>query len=175
MTTAKHAEAQPVLEREAPLLDSILDRTDKAKPAAPMPTVGMVFGQLVGFNKLGVPLVDVVDLGLTACEAVTTVELSEQDVGRKVVIGLAGLQAVQPVVLGMLEPVLRSNTPEPGTMDLVVDGRAVTIEAEREIELRCGDAAIILSADGRITLRGTYITSHASATQRILGGSVNVN
>jgi uncharacterized protein (DUF2345 family) len=56
-----------------------------------------------------------------------------------------------------------------------VDGERVVLQAEHEIELRCGEAAIVLSADGRITLRGTYITSHASATQRILGGSVNVN
>jgi hypothetical protein len=61
------------------------------------------------------------------------------------------------------------------TLDLIVDGRHIVLQAEREIELRCGDAAIILSADGHIQLRGTYITSHASATQRILGGSINMN
>ncbi len=56
-----------------------------------------------------------------------------------------------------------------------MDGERVVLRAEHEIELRCGEAALILNADGRIQLRGTYITSHASATQRILGGSVNVN
>ena len=90
-------------------------------------------------------------------------------------MGLAGFEHAQLVVLGLLEPVLKSNAPSPGLLDVVVDGRSVVIEAEQEIELRCGEAAIILSADGHITLRGTYITSHASATQRILGGSVNVN
>ncbi|XLV72947.1 hypothetical protein ACKZDW_10540 [Ralstonia syzygii subsp. celebesensis] len=56
-----------------------------------------------------------------------------------------------------------------------VDGQRVVLSAEQEIELRCGEAAIILTADGQIQLRGNYITSYATATQRILGGSVNLN
>ncbi|WP_229417946.1 hypothetical protein [Pseudoduganella buxea] len=63
----------------------------------------------------------------------------------------------------------------PLAADVLLDGERVVLEAAHEIELRCGEAALILSADGRIELRGTYITSQASATQRILGGSVNVN
>jgi hypothetical protein len=56
-----------------------------------------------------------------------------------------------------------------------VDGQRHVVEAAQEIELRCGEAAIVLFADGRIQLRGTYITSHASATQRLVGGSVHLN
>lgn len=59
--------------------------------------------------------------------------------------------------------------------EALIDGERVVLNAQHEIELRCGDAAIVLSADGRIEFRGTYITSQASATQRILGGSVNIN
>jgi mannose-6-phosphate isomerase class I len=58
---------------------------------------------------------------------------------------------------------------------ITVDGHREVIEAAQELELRCGEACIVLTADGRIQLRGTYITSHASATQRIVGGSVHVN
>jgi len=57
----------------------------------------------------------------------------------------------------------------------IADGERVLIEAENEIELRCGEAAIILTKDGRILLRGAYISSHASATQRIRGGSIQIN
>jgi hypothetical protein len=60
-------------------------------------------------------------------------------------------------------------------LTLTVDGHREVIEAAHELELRCGEAAIVLTADGRIQLRGTYITSHASATQRIVGASVHVN
>jgi hypothetical protein len=61
------------------------------------------------------------------------------------------------------------------SQEISVDGQRQVIHATEEIELRCGEAAIVLTADGHIQLRGTYITSQASATQRILGGSVNVN
>lgn len=58
---------------------------------------------------------------------------------------------------------------------VTVEGHREVIEAARELELRCGEACILLTADGRIQLRGTYITSYATATQRIVGGSVHVN
>jgi hypothetical protein len=32
-----------------------------------------------------------------------------------------------------------------------------------------------MEKDGHIIIRGTYVTSHASATNRIRGGSVNLN
>ncbi|MBB3281116.1 hypothetical protein FUT87_13750 [Mitsuaria sp. TWR114] len=63
----------------------------------------------------------------------------------------------------------------PEGIEITVDGHREVIEAAEELELRCGEACIVLTADGRIQLRGTYITSHASATQRIVGGSVHVN
>ncbi|NHZ44602.1 hypothetical protein [Massilia aquatica] len=50
---------------------------------------------------------------------------------------------------------------------------APVIGGGAEIELRCGNAALIMSADGRIQLRDTYITSYTSETELILGGSVN--
>ena len=34
---------------------------------------------------------------------------------------------------------------------------------------------MIMEKDGHITIRGTYVTSHASAANRIRGGSVNLN
>jgi len=49
------------------------------------------------------------------------------------------------------------------------------IDAGKSLEIRCGKAVILLEADGTIKINGTYITSHASATHRILGGSVNIN
>jgi ketosteroid isomerase-like protein len=59
--------------------------------------------------------------------------------------------------------------------EVLVDRQRIVIEAGEELELRCGEAAIILTADGRILQRGTYISSDASATQRIRGGSVQIN
>ena len=55
------------------------------------------------------------------------------------------------------------------------DGERVVITGRERIELRCGKATIIMEKDGHITIRGTYLVSHASAANRIRGGSVNLN
>jgi hypothetical protein len=55
------------------------------------------------------------------------------------------------------------------------NGQRVVIEAQGELELRCGESVILLSQDGSIQIRGAYLTSHATASQRIRGGSVQIN
>ncbi len=52
---------------------------------------------------------------------------------------------------------------------------ACRIIADERLELRCGKATILMERDGRITIRGSHITSHASGAQRIRGGSINLN
>jgi hypothetical protein len=99
----------------------------------------------------------------------TLVPVGDADLGRWVAINACAGQPSRWVLMGYVMQ------PHPLNVDVRVDGQSVSVKAQNEIELRCGQAAIVLTADGRITLRGTYITSHASATQRILGGSVNLN
>jgi hypothetical protein len=79
------------------------------------------------------------------------------------------------LLLGPVWQAPAAPAPATPTPTLTADGQRHVVEAAQEIELRCGEAAIVLTADGRIQLRGTYITSHASATQRLVGGSVHVN
>jgi hypothetical protein len=79
--------------------------------------------------------------------------------------------ASRPLIVGrIVDPSRRSPTP-----NVIRDGELVQITAQERIELRCGKATIILEKDGHITIRGTYVTSHASAANRIRGGSVNLN
>jgi hypothetical protein len=106
---------------------------------------------------------------LTASHLGHGVALSLLDSGAALVLGLlwqAGAAATEPAAAG---------DPASTALAVTIDGHREVIEAAQELELRCGDACIVLTADGRIQLRGTYITSHATATQRIVGGSVHVN
>ena len=74
-----------------------------------------------------------------------------------------------PLIIGrIVDPARKPSAPQ-----VVRDGERVRITGEERIELRCGKATIIMEKDGRITIRGSYVTSHASATNRIRGGSVN--
>ena len=63
----------------------------------------------------------------------------------------------------------------PRLTEVSQDGEAVHITAERELVLTCGDASIRMTSDGRITLRGERIVSHAKGANRVRGGSVHLN
>lgn len=56
-----------------------------------------------------------------------------------------------------------------------VDGMRVVIRGYEEIVLECGEATIILKANGKIVIRGVEIESHAMGLNRIKGGGVKVN
>ena len=60
-------------------------------------------------------------------------------------------------------------------LPLSLDGETCLIEAKEELVLRCGEASITLSKNGKIAIRGKYILNRATGVNRILGGSVQVN
>lgn len=132
---------------------------------------GVVIGILLGFDA-GVPLV--VFPGNprdTALPARSLADLTSLVIGTEVALLFEGGDATRPLIVGrIVEPERRSSTPT-----VVRDGDRVRITGQERIELRCGKATIIMEKDGHITIRGTYVTSHASAANRIRGGSVNLN
>ncbi|MBB4275382.1 DUF6484 domain-containing protein [Rhizobium mongolense] len=132
---------------------------------------GVVIGVLLGFDA-GAPLV--VFPGNprdTALPARSLADLTSAMIGAEVALLFEGGDAMRPLIVGrIVEPARKSSTP-----NVIRDGERVRITGEERIELRCGKATIIMEKDGHITIRGTYVTSHASAANRIRGGSVNLN
>lgn len=51
----------------------------------------------------------------------------------------------------------------------------LVLEARSRLTLRVGDGSITLGGDGRILLKGRDLVSHAARTNRIRGGSVEIN
>jgi hypothetical protein len=51
----------------------------------------------------------------------------------------------------------------------------VVLEADREIELRCGKASLLLRHDGQIVMRGVHMRNEATGVQKIRGGKVQIN
>jgi hypothetical protein len=182
-SAASQAAPASPLEADESLLHKIIAGTSADKNAGAMPrnANGIATGSLAGLADDGTPLVSIAAWGLNSIPARTLAPVEAARIGEAVALGFESGDPLRPLILGfMLAPAAPPALPviqhEPApAMDALIDGERVVLYAEQEIELRCGDAALILSADGRIQLRGTYITSHASATQRILGGSVNVN
>lgn len=56
-----------------------------------------------------------------------------------------------------------------------VDGETVTLDAKKEIVLRCGKASITLTSAGKVLIRGAYLLNRSSGVNRIKGGSVQIN
>ncbi|MFE0018415.1 DUF6484 domain-containing protein [Mesorhizobium sp. NPDC059054] len=132
---------------------------------------GVVIGIFLGFDS-GVPLV--VFPGNpqeTAVAARSLTELASDEIGAEVALLFQDGDPGRPLIVGrVVEPMRKVSSPQ-----IIRDGERVCIIGEERIELRCGEATILMEKDGRIIIRGTYVTSQASATNRIRGGSIDLN
>ena len=63
----------------------------------------------------------------------------------------------------------------PGELEVIVDGETLHIHAERQIELRCGKSSLLLRADGRVVLSGTYVVSTSRGPNKIKGATIALN
>lgn len=127
---------------------------------------GVVIGTLVGFEG-GLPLVAFAgNPPDAAIPARSLAALDASMLGAEVALLFEAGDPTRPLVVGRLA--------DPGP-EVLRDGERVRVTASERIELRVGKASLIMEKDGRITIRGSYVTSHASATMRIRGGSVNLN
>lgn len=131
---------------------------------------GVVIGALIGFDK-GKPLV--VFAGNPKDHAVvarSTAELTYDMIGCDVALLFDGGDVAKPLVVGRIVDPAQTDK-----QSIIRDGELVRVTAQEQLELRCGKASIVMKKDGHITIRGTYLVSHASAANRIRGGSVNLN
>jgi uncharacterized protein DUF6484 len=99
--------------------------------------------------------------------AISTVGLRDADVGVAVVIAFETRNSCRPVIMG------RAHEREPNTSP--PSGERIVIRGEREIELRCGDASILLTRAGKILIRGTYVLSRSRGANKIKGAFVDIN
>jgi hypothetical protein len=89
-----------------------------------------------------------------------------------VLITWAESEPLTPVIVGVLHRAVEADA----TLEYAkVDGRRVCLTAEDEIELRCGEASITLRRNGRLVIRGAYVETASTGTNRIKGGSVQIN
>jgi hypothetical protein len=102
--------------------------------------------------------------------ASSTVALTAADRGARVLIVYADGDALTPIVVGLLHE--RAAAVSPG---LIVDGERLVIKAEREIELRCGEASIVLTRAGKVLIRGNYVLTRSRGANRIKGAFVDIN
>ena len=132
---------------------------------------GVVIGVFLGFGDDAPLVVFPGNPNDTAIPARTLTDLSAGMIGTEVALLFQDGDPLRPLIVGRIVEPSRGDS----AMHIVRDGETVKIVGKERIELRCGKAAIIMEKDGHIAIRGTYVTSHASATNNIRGGSVNLN
>lgn len=132
---------------------------------------GVVIGAFLGFGEEAPLVVFPGNPEKTALPARSLCELSSDMIGCEVALLFQEGNPRRPLIVGrVIDPNRAKTAPQ-----VIRDGQRVQIIAEERLELRCGKATILMEADGRITIRGAHITSHASGAQRIRGGSINLN
>ncbi len=145
------------------------------EPATAPALPGVCVGHVVGFDAERGPAVDFPGNAagpiparlLVALDATT---LAAAAAGRRQCAllferGDAGL----PLIVGLVETV--AAPPRAAN----IDGRRIVLTGEEEVELRCGEASISLKKNGKLVIRGAYIETRAKGTNRIKGGSVQIN
>ncbi|MER8920478.1 DUF6484 domain-containing protein [Mesorhizobium sp. M0802] len=132
---------------------------------------GVVIGLLIGFDG-GSPLVVFVgNPSDTALKARSLASLDASSVGSEVALLFEAGDPARPLVVGrIVDP-----RPSAHPVEVLRDGEAVTLDARDRIELRCGLASIIMEKNGRVSIRGTQLSSHATGTNWIRGAAVHLN
>ena len=132
---------------------------------------GVIIGVLMGFDDGTAQVVFPSNPKDHAIPARALKQLGPADIGCEVALLFEDGARNRPLIIGrIIGPNADDETP-----GVIRDGEQVRISAKERIELRCGKASIIMEADGHITIRGSYLVNHASAANRIRGGSVNIN
>lgn len=142
-------------------------------PATATRLDGVVIGILLDVPQAASPVVAFPGCpSETGLVATTTTQLSREDIGTQVALMFVAGDPSQPLVIGRIQRVPQTPNAQPVAH---LDGERLEFSAEREIVLRCGKASITLTREGKVLIRGAYLSSRSSGANRIKGGSVQIN
>jgi len=160
--TVEETAARPTEEEAtSELLDLVL-----APPAKEPRTIeGVLVGRLVSVDPPRV-----VFAGSDAEGVLARAMSAALEVGAEVALLFEAGDSTRPVILGPMAKAAKS-----APIEIEADGEKVEVEAKEQLVLRCGEASITLTKEGKILLRGVYISSRAAGVHRIQGGSVEIN
>jgi hypothetical protein len=143
--------------------------------AVPRGLSGTLRGVLAGLTPQGEPLVDFCgNPSGQQLMAVTVVPVQAEDVGREIVLLFEDGDPNRPLLVGFVQTTVPRDIAQK-EVGILVDGRRLTVAAEHEIVLECGEASITLTRAGKILIKGTYVLSRSTGVNRIKGGSVQLN
>lgn len=157
------------------LLGQLLQQTKLDAPAPPLTAVAV--GVFHGFDLRDRPLVrGIAALPGEIVVARSTVALSNDMRDAPIVLVFESGDPYRPIVLGVISasPIVQAPAERAASVR-VDDGERLVLCAEREVELRCGDASITLTRAGKVVIRGRQILSAATGYNRIKGAAIDIN
>ena len=153
-------------------MNEVTDR-DLTSPAATCN--GVAVGLLLALSDDGQPLVAFAGGPDAPMIARSTIRVSPSDIGSQVALMFENGRADRPMVIGKIVVPGDAMQTTNALVNAKLDEATMTLSAEREIVLRCGDASITLKRDGKIEIRGTYVLSRSSGANKVKGASVQIN
>jgi hypothetical protein len=103
--------------------------------------------------------------------ALSTIGLSNSDIGTEVAIAYIDDDEGTLIIIGRIE---RSKGSEQN-LTVKMDGERIVLHADRDIELRCGNASIVLTRAGKVLIKGSYVLTKSSGANKIKGAYVDIN
>lgn len=167
-------------EAEAPdELQALLVRPRGAAEPSLLPLGCASTARLHGFDLRDAPvLAGLARLPGELVAARTTVALTQSMIGATVLVLYEEGERRRPIVIGVLQGGESAREPLAVLMpavDVRADGERLTLSAEREIVLRCGEASITLTRAGKVVIQGSYVLSRSSGCNKIKGAAVDIN
>ncbi|WP_244827399.1 DUF6484 domain-containing protein [Caballeronia sp. TF1N1] len=147
--------------------------TSSPHEAAP----GFAIGELVGLLNDGLTAVLAFDLEgqPTTTLASTMADLRGEHIGRRVAALFEGGDPAKAVVIGVMRDAATHVKAAGERVEVSADGEQFVLRARSRLVLRCGDASITLTRDGKIVVQGECVVHRARGAVRIKGAVVEIN
>jgi hypothetical protein len=165
----------PAQQEAADLLSPLLNAPRAALADA---TSGVAVGELLALTEdARAPVVRCpAVLGDQGVIARSTVDLHGAHIGHAVVLAFEGGDASRPIVVGVLRDAPGWPLAEPAAqVEVDADGQRMVVSAKEQLVLRCGKASITLTKAGKVLIEGTHLSSRSTGSNRIKGGSIQLN
>ena len=172
---------EPVFSEAEPIANFADDPKLDPEPVATIAPGEVVVGIFLGFGELDSIFVThpLRRTGIPQ-SARSIVPLSLSDIGREVVLNFERGDLARPLIVGRLwKPPQAEEAPQivakPAEPIAEPGGDELILTAGKRIVLRCGEASLTLTEEGKVLIQGAYVSSKSTGAHRIKGASVQIN
>lgn len=147
---------------------------------------GMLMGRIVKINEEGQVLINYGNSAdITAARLTSSVQeklAKGNPEGREVLLAFENNNPLRPIIIdtiyNIIDEIAEHSTAvnNAGTAQKeIISCARIELDAGEQIVLQCGKASITLTRAGKILIKGEYVLSSAKGSNKIKGGSIQLN